>query len=1368
MKLLNHALFFYILLPSCIRAAEINPAAFSNKVNSAAFEENLGQIKYPDNKPAPEVKYVFKQGNLKIFLLKTGLAYQLEKYEQDTNQVTQLSESASVDSESFFNNTIPKRIQTYRMDMQLIGANPNPEIITEGKSEDYTNYYKPDLIQTHNYRKIIYKNIYPGIDWVIYLSPLRHSELALLHSELDSESVNRSTGILKQVQHDYTKKTLYDAAGSIKYDFIVHPGADPALIKLKYKNAELIYLDKDGNLILRNRLGDIKENAPIAFQENENIPLKFLLKDSIVAFDIKQYDTNRILVIDPKLDWSTYYGGVLDDVSFGSTIDYSSNVFIFGQTNSSTNISYNGFQDTLINVTNAFVAKFNPQGQRLWSTYYGTQNSFRGACTDKNNNICLVGHVQSSSTNISFNGHQNSHNGGTNDGLLVKFNAQGQRIWASYYGGMGADQIWDCAIDSTNSIIIYGQTTSQSNISHNGHQNNFYLNPFPNGSYPPNAFLVKFNEHGVRLWGSYFGINGSNYSKIALDYSNNIFISGGSNDDKLILNANTTIFGAFHFLAKFMPSGSFIFSKKIGLNSAFGGILDNHLCFNKNKLYFSIAPTSMINPPNLTTGFKTAVTGPNDILFVHLDTLGNQQWASYLGGSDRERTPCITIDKHQNRYIAAHTISPSGIYIKGLDSSLSGGNDLFVIKISKSDSVIWSSYFGGDNIENYPFILSDSKDNIYLSGTTRSPNGISHNGHQNTLGGLYDAFMLKISCSHYDTIRDTICSGDTLLYRSRKYTQAGFYTDSFLTWDICDSFISLHLTILRKDTTYLYDTICSGTSYVWNGVNRAVSGVYRDSLINTVGCDSFIILNLVVKRTDTTHLYDTLCANLPTFNNQNLTTAGIYRDTLTNFVGCDSHIFYHFIPKPIYETPLSRAICEGDSSLFGGKYYKQGGVYYDTLKTVNGCDSVLKLTLTVYPLDTYRQTQSICRGKSYNFYSQVLTSQGTYSRKFTNRNGCDSLILLTLALKDTSSYSLTRTICKNQFYSFNNQNLNTAGIYRDTLTNAGGCDSFITLTLLTNGTVSNTIEIIRCHGDIYQGYTQSGTYVQTLTSHLGCDSLLTIKLTYLPATEYKTISHSKCGAFIYGSRTYTQNDSFTETIKNYLLCDSIVTKHLVFITEPQPKFLADKTIEFCEEIMHKGQLKTTSFFTHDTIKSIEFPYCDSLYQPYYYRRENRPILSSITKQIDTVIKGETTNIQVSGAQNYRWSTGEQSPTIRPQITEDKTFEVTTWNLADCEEKMQFSIYVIDQPLIDFPTAFSPNGDGLNDYFSPDLSGNISIDYFQVFNRWGEKVYEHSSLSKGWDGSYQSKPAANGLYTYTLRFSYLGRSFTRSGEVMMVR
>ena len=1326
---------------------DMSKSVFANKLNHSAFEENKGQIKYPDNKPAPEVKYLCRQGNIKIFLLKTGLAYQLEKY------LTPPLSSVEGGEESQLHKVNPdcyrdsgRFLQTYRMDMQLIGTNPNTEILAEGKSQDYTNYYQPDLIQTHSYQKITYKNIYPGIDWVIYLSPPRHSELALRHSVpiyigIDSESVNGSKRMLirqggqhdetKQVQHDNKKEILKQVQndGGVKYDFIIHSGANPSLIKLKYSHAERIYIDTDGNLILRNRLGDICENAPIAFQELSDIPVRFRQNDSIVSFDIKEYDKNQTLIIDPKLEWSTYYGGAMDDASNGLIYQNDGNIYIYGQTQSSSQIAYNGFQNNLISSVNSgMLVKFDKKGRRIWGTYYGNNIGFYGGSIDKNENIVLVGTASDSTINYTLNGHQNSYAGGTSDGILVKFNNSGARIWASYYGGSAADHIFDCKVDSTNSIYIFGITHSINGIAHNGYQNTFRMKLTASGLVQYNFYLAKFNENGSRVWGTYHGVGSLNYWS-GFTILNNFIYLGTILSDTTSMFTSPYMFNSMSnrisCLTKFDIGGSRVFSKQIFQNfDPFNTSNYIKLFSNSKDIYCttSISNSTIPNPPPpiLSTGFKTNVTGNSDILIARFDTLGNEMWKTYCGGNMGEGIANLCFDKHENMYIAGNTFSNSNIFFKGINANYSGAADVFLTKVSKNGTIIWSSYFGGNQNESPMGAIVDSNDQLYMAGHSRSKLGFGYKGLRDTNdnGLILDAFLMKISCSYHDTIRDTICIGDSFYYKNKYYTKAGYFTDSFLTWDICDSFISLHLTLLRKDSTYIYDT---------------------------------------------------LCHNLPkTFNNQTLTQAGIYRDTLKNIVGCDSHIFYHFIPKPIYETPLSRAICAGDSSLFGGKYYKQGGIFYDTLKTNRGCDSLLKLTLTINPLDTNRQTQSICQGKSYNFYSQVLTSPGTYSHKLTNKNGCDSLILMTISVIDSSTYSFSKMLCSGQSFPFNNQNLTQAGVYRDTFMNYLGCDSFVTLNLSFGLVLYDTLRQTVCAGQVFRGYAIPGTYKETYKSNLGCDSILTIYLKHLPATEYKTMQHSKCGAFRYGSRTYTQNDSFTETIKNSLNCDSIVTKHLVYITEPQPKFLADKTIEFCEEIIHKGQLKTTSFFTHDTIKSLEFLYCDSLYQPIFYRRESRPILRPLTKQIDTVIKGETTSIRVSGAQNYRWTTGEQNPSIRPQISEDKTFEVTAWNLADCEEKMQFSLYAIDQPLIDFPTAFSPNGDGLNDYFTPNLSGNISIDYFQIYNRWGEKVYEHSPLSKGWDGSYQSQPAAHGLYTYTLRYSYLGRVFTKSGEVMVVR
>ena len=282
----------------------------------------------------------------------------------------------------------------------------------------------------------------------------------------------------KQVQHDNKKEILKQVQndGGVKYDFIIHSGANPSLIKLKYSHAERIYIDTDGNLILRNRLGDICENAPIAFQELSDIPVRFRQNDSIVSFDIKEYDKNQTLIIDPKLEWSTYYGGAMDDASNGLIYQNDGNIYIYGQTQSPSQIAYNGFQNNLISSANSgMLVKFDKKGIRIWGTYYGNNIGFYGGSIDKNENIVLVGTASDSTINYTLNGHQNSYAGGTSDGILVKFNNSGARIWASYYGGSAADHIFDCKVDSTNSIYIFGITHSINGIAHNGYQNTFRM-----------------------------------------------------------------------------------------------------------------------------------------------------------------------------------------------------------------------------------------------------------------------------------------------------------------------------------------------------------------------------------------------------------------------------------------------------------------------------------------------------------------------------------------------------------------------------------------------------------------------------------------------------------------------------------------------------------------------------------------------------------------------------------------------------------------------------------------------------------------------------------------------------------------------------
>ena len=100
-------------------------------------------------------------------------------------------------------------------------------------------------------------------------------------------------------------------------------------------------------------------------------------------------------------------------------------------------------------IEDGFIAKMTAGGQRIWGTYYGGElsDSFWSCCVDSTGNIYAVG-MTNSLTEIASNGaHQTTYGGGNTDAFLVKFNTNGQRLWATYYGGTGSDQDYACNID---------------------------------------------------------------------------------------------------------------------------------------------------------------------------------------------------------------------------------------------------------------------------------------------------------------------------------------------------------------------------------------------------------------------------------------------------------------------------------------------------------------------------------------------------------------------------------------------------------------------------------------------------------------------------------------------------------------------------------------------------------------------------------------------------------------------------------------------------------------------------------------------------------------------------------------------------------
>jgi gliding motility-associated-like protein len=108
--------------------------------------------------------------------------------------------------------------------------------------------------------------------------------------------------------------------------------------------------------------------------------------------------------------------------------------------------------------------------------------------------------------------------------------------------------------------------------------------------------------------------------------------------------------------------------------------------------------------------------------------------------------------------------------------------------------------------------------------------------------------------------------------------------------------------------------------------------------------------------------------------------------------------------------------------------------------------------------------------------------------------------------------------------------------------------------------------------------------------------------------------------------------------------------------------------------------------------------------------------------------------------------------------------------AGCKDTAAITVYVNEDPYTLMPNAFTPNGDGLNDYIFPRSNKSFTIQKFVIFNRWGNEVYDYATGDKnGWDGNYKGVPAAQAVYAYYIAVNFSnGKFFQRKGNITLLR
>lgn len=215
----------------------------------------------------------------------------------------------------------------------------------------------------------------------------------------------------------------------------------------------------------------------------------------------------------------------------------------------------------------------------------------------------------------------------------------------------------------------------------------------------------------------------------------------------------------------------------------------------------------------------------------------------------------------------------------------------------------------------------------------------------------FDSVVVTVVPFYLDTLSVSICQGETYALGTQTFSTSGFHPVLFQSTSGCDSTVVLDLTLLPNLTNNQTVHICQGSTYVFAGNTLSTSGTYVQVLQTPTGCDSTINLNLVVDPILTANIQADICqGGSYAFGTQTLTTSGTYTRTTQTLAGCDSIINLTLTVNPVLASSSSMTLCQGQSTLFFGQTLSNTGVYQQTLQTVAGCDSVVTLNLTVFPI----------------------------------------------------------------------------------------------------------------------------------------------------------------------------------------------------------------------------------------------------------------------------------------------------------------------------------------------------------------------------------------------------------------------------------
>lgn len=707
--------------------------------SNMGFMENKGQFKDMAGNPVNEVLFKTYLPGLDIYVTTKGLKYVFIKMDTDEEESNEREEDE------------PEICSSYEykvVDLILNGARITGSNIEKLEPSDYSYNFlggnlKNEAYGIKKYNKIIIREVYPGIDWVLYKTA----------SDFHGK--------------DYYLKNYQNSQVIVKHEFIVHPGADYRLINWLYKGSKPLVKGEKGEIVIKTDIGNLVEQSPYSYlaDSKEEVNLSYGVNYTYNASDndavinlqsdrkLKVFEED--LIVDPyQLVWGTYCGGTGNgnEMPRSITTDKKGNVYVSGWTWSADfptedpggGAYYDGFKPVNTDY-DGFILKFTNAGVLLWGTYingigFGPE-VINALVIDSNDNLFAVGQTRSKGMPVIDPGggayYQDTTRSwvvGTTvvrqEGYIAKFDSNSVLLWGTYMGGYNDVNLTSVAVNSQNKVIVVG-TTNANDLPATDFGGGAYYDASWNGQ--DDGVMMQFSNNGVLEWLTYFGGGAQDvFNDVLVDQNDNIHVCGNTYSINYPLQ---NLAGGYNqpsnagqqdgIITSFNPNLTLRWSTYVG-GSSWDYFYDNAVDGNNNTYVTGLSQGNNFPTQNPGNGaYYEPYDTLSDGILIQFDENGSMLWGTYIAGNSRDNIFGVTAS---NCMVAiSGSTSSTNLNVKSAGTNsfykdhYSGegntffGDDLFFMAFSLSGQQLWGTYWGGKKTDDLIEISFDLNNNLFYT-----------------------------------------------------------------------------------------------------------------------------------------------------------------------------------------------------------------------------------------------------------------------------------------------------------------------------------------------------------------------------------------------------------------------------------------------------------------------------------------------------------------------------------------------------------------------------------------------------------------------------------------------------------------------------